>query len=205
MPFQAQLAAAVRRGASLIVAVGAPTGKSVAVNHPAVNHPAGNHPAVNHPAGKHPAENPAAEGPAAGGAAAFYAMTLRSVRTLRGPAVAPGETAWSPGSSPNTANPVNSEVLAPDGKLFAIVWPKSALRDFVGPTLQLAPVVGADVVFTPFGCWDLTGLQPGQYQGSTRLRPVSGGGGVFGGPNQHAENGLYTVSLATVERIAASA
>lgn len=180
MPFPAQLAAAVRRGASVIVAVGAPTGKSVAVNH-------------------------AAENNAAGGTPAFYAMALRSVRTLRGPAVASGETAWSPGSARDTANPVNSEVLAPGGRLFAIVWPKSAMRDFVGPTLQLAPVVGADVVFTPFGCWDLTGLQPGQYQGSTRLRPVSGGGGVFGGTNQPAENGLYTLPLATVERIAASA
>lgn len=175
MPFRAQLAAAVRRGASAIVAVGAPTGKSVPAN------------------------------PSAGTAPAFYAVTLRSVRTLRGPAVAPGETAWSPGSAPGTANPANSEVLAPGGRLFAIVWPKSAKRDFVGPTLQLAPVVGADVVFTPFGCWDLTGLQPGQYQGSTLLRPVSGGSAVAGGTDQPAENGLYTVPLATVERIAAAA
>src|SRR5512146_1820408 len=67
MPFPAQLAAAVRRGASVIVALGAPTGKSVAVNH-------------------------AAENNAAGGMPAFYAMALRSVRTLRGPAVASGET-----------------------------------------------------------------------------------------------------------------
>jgi hypothetical protein len=185
MPFQSQLAAAVRRGASVIVAVGAPTGKSVPVNHSAVNHSAGHHSAAT--------------------ASAFYAVTLRSVRTLRGPAVAPGETAWSPGSAPGTANPANSAVLAPGGRLFAIVWPKSAMRDFVGPMLQLAPVVGADVVFTPFGCWDLTGLQPGQYQGSTLLRPVSGGPPVAGGTDQPAENGLYTVPLATVERIAAAA
>lgn len=184
MPFQAQLAAAVRRGASVIVAVGAPTGKSVAVNH-SVNNSALNN--------------------SAGGLSAFYAMTLRSVRTLRGPAVASGETAWSPGSAPAEASPVNSEVLAPGGRLFAIVWPKSAMSGFVGPTLQLAPVVGADVVFTPFGCWDLTGLQPGQYQGSTRLRAVSGGGAIVDGTAQDAENGMYTVPLATIERIAAAA
>jgi hypothetical protein len=175
VPFKAQLAAAVRSGASVIVAVGTPTGKSVA--------------------GK----------PAAAAAPAFYAMTLRSVRTLRGPAVASGGTAWSPGPAPGTpADPVNSELLAPGGRLFAIVWPTPAGHAPAGPTLQLAPVAGADVVFTPFGCWDLTGLQPGQYQASTPLRPVPGGAD-FGGVRQAAENGLYTVPLATVERIAASA
>ena len=70
MPLKPQLAAAVRGGASLIVASGTPAGKSVTGN------------------------------PATAGAPAFYAMTLRSVRTLRGPAVASGETAWSPGPAP---------------------------------------------------------------------------------------------------------
>jgi hypothetical protein len=99
---------------------------------------------------------------------------------------------------------VNSELLAPGGRLFAIVWPKAVTRDLAGPVLPLAPVVGADVVFTPYGCWDLTGLQPGQYQASTPLRPVPGGAN-FGAARQAAENGLYTVPLATVERIAALA
>jgi hypothetical protein len=143
--------------------------------------------------------------PAADGAPAFYALTLRSVRTLRGPAVAPGSAAWSPGPAHGTpANPVNSELLAPGGRLFAIVWPKAMTHDLAAPVLQLAPIAGADVVFTPFGCWDLTGLAPGQYQASTPLRPVPGGAN-FGGTRQAAENGLYTVPLTVVEAIAASA
>jgi hypothetical protein len=132
-------------------------------------------------------------------------VTLRSVQTLRGPAVAPGSTAWTPGPAPGApANPVNSALLAPGGRLFAIVWPKAATHDLVGPTLQLAPIVGADVVFTPYVCWNLNGLQPNQYQASTPLWSVPGGAN-FGGERQPAENGLYTVPLTTVRQIAASA
>jgi hypothetical protein len=142
---------------------------------------------------------------ATAGAPAFYAMTLRSVQTLRGPAVAPGSTAWIPGPAPGTtANPENSALLAPGGRVFAVEWPEAATRDLVGPTLQLAPIVGTDVVFTPYTCWNLDGLQPGQYQESTPLRPVPGGAN-FGGTHQAAENGLYTLPLAAVRQIAASA
>jgi hypothetical protein len=172
---RSQLAASVQGGASVIVATGTLTGKS------------------------------ATGDPATAGAAAFYAMTLQSVQTLRGPAVAPGSTVWITGPAPGTpANPENSALLAPGGRLFAIVWPKAATRYPVGPTLQLAPVVGAEVVFTPFVCWNLTGLQPNQYQASTPLRAVPGGAN-FGGVHQAAENGLYTVPLATVRQTAASA
>jgi hypothetical protein len=66
------------------------------------------------------------------------------------------------------------------------------------------PIVGADVVFTPYGCWDVTGLTPDRYQDSTPLWPVPGGAN-FGGEHQAAGNGLYTVPLATVRQIAASA
>jgi hypothetical protein len=174
-PLKSQLAAAVRGGASVIVATGMVTGKS------------------------------ATGGPATAGAPARYAVTLRSVQTLRGPAVTPGSIAWTPGPAPGTpANPVNSALLAPGGRLFAIVWPKAATHDLVGPTLQLAPIVGADVVFTPYVCWNLNGLQPSQYQDSTPLRSVPGGAN-FGGERQAAENGLYTVPLTTVRQIAASA
>jgi len=174
-PLQSQLAAAVRDGASVIVAAGSLTGKSVAGD------------------------------PAAAGAGAFYAMTLHSAQTLRGPAVAPGSTAWIPGPAPGTtANPENSALLAPGGRVFAVVWPKTATRALVGPVLQLAPVVAADVVFTPYTCWNLDGLQPDQYQASAPLRPVPGGAN-FGGTHQAAENGLYTLPLATVRQIAASA
>ena len=177
-PLKAQLAAAVQGGASLIVAVGTLTGKSLT--------------------GKSLTGNQA-------GAPAFYAMTLASVRTLRGPAIATGSTAWIPGPAPGvTATPENSALLAPGGRLFAIAWPKDVTRDPGGPVLQLAPVVAADVVFTPDVCWNLDGLQPDQYQASTPLRPVPGGAN-FGGTHQAAENGLYTLPLDTVERIAAAA
>jgi hypothetical protein len=174
-PLKSQLAASVQGGASVIVATGRLTGKS------------------------------AIGDPATAGAPAFYAMTLQSVQTLRGPAVAPSSTAWIPGPGHGTlANPVNSAVLAPGGRLFAIVWPKAATHYPVGPALQLAPIVGADVVFTPYVCWNLTGLRPNQYQASTPLRSVPGGAN-FGGEHQAAENGVYTVPLATVKQIAASA
>ena len=174
-PLKSQLAAAVHDGASLIVTVGTVTRKSVTGNQ------------------------------ATGGAPEFYAITLTSVRTLRGPAVTSGSTAWVPGPAPGTtATPENSALLAPGGRLFAIAWPKTTTRYPVGPALQLAPVVGPDVVFTPYGCWDLTGLLPGQYQAVTPLRPVPGGAN-FGGTHQAAENGLYTVPLAIVEQLAASA
>jgi hypothetical protein len=143
--------------------------------------------------------------PATGGAPAFYAMTLTSVRTLRGPAVASGSTAWIPGPAPGTtATPENSALLAPGGRLFAIAWPKAATRGLAGPALQLAPIVGADVVFTPYGCWNLTGLSPDQYQAGTPLRPVPSGAN-FGGTRQAAENGLYKLPLAIVTQIAAAA
>ena len=175
LPLKSQLAAAVQHGASVIVATGTLTRKAVTADS------------------------------ATAGAPAFYAMTLQSVQTLRGPAVASGSTAWIPGPAPGTsANPENSALLAPGGRLFAIVWPKAATHDPVGPALQLAPIVDGDVVFTPYGCWDLAGLQPNQYQASTSLRPVPGGAN-FGGEHQAAQNGLYAVPLSTVKQIAASA
>jgi hypothetical protein len=174
-PLQSQLAAAVRDGASVLVAAATLTGKSVTGD------------------------------PATAGAPAFYAVTLASVQTLRGPAITSGSTAWIPGPAPGTtASPENSALLAPGGRVFAVAWPKAATRDPVGPTLQLAPIVGADVVFTPDSCWNLDGLQPDQYQASTPLRPVPGGAN-FGGTHQAAENGLYTLPLATVKQLATSA
>jgi hypothetical protein len=179
-PLKAQLAAAVLAGASLIVATGTPTGTSVT--------------------GKSLTGKPATAG-----APAFYALTLTAVQTLRGPAVASGSIAWVEGPAHGTpATPVNSALLAPGGRLFAIAWPKAATRGLAGPLLQLAPIVGADVVFTPYACWNLTGLVPDQYQASTPLRPVPSGAN-YGGTHQAAENGLYTVPLATVKRVAASA
>src|SRR2546430_1289561 len=84
-------------------------------------------------------------GPAAAGAPAFYAMTLSSVRPLRGPAIAPGSVAWIPGPAPGTAaSPENSMLLAAEGRLFAIVTPQPASRAPAGPTLRLAPVVGGN-------------------------------------------------------------
>jgi hypothetical protein len=171
-PLAAQLAAAVHDGASLIVATGSLTGQSVT-----------------------------GAPPVPGGAPAFYAMKLRSVQTLRGPAVASGSTDWIPGPARGTpANPQNAALLAPGGRIFAVVWPGAP----VGSTLQLVPIVGTDVVFTPYGCWDLTGLTPDNYQESSPLLTVPGNVN-FGGTQLQAESGIYTVPLVTVERIAASA
>jgi hypothetical protein len=143
-------------------------------------------------------------GSPATGAAAFYAMRLSSVQTLRGPAVASGSTAWIPGPAPGASASVTSALLAPGGRLFAIVSPKAASHALVGPTLRLAPIVGADVVFTPSSCWDVTALQPSQYQASTPLLSVPDGAAI-GGAHQPAENRLYAVPLATVEQVAAQA
>jgi hypothetical protein len=173
-PLKQAITDALRHGASVIVATGTLTGKSVTGN------------------------------PAASGAAAFYAMTLSSVQTLRGPPVPSGSTAWIPGPAPGASASVTSALLAPGGRLFAIVSPRAATHDLVGPTLRLAPIVGTDVVFTPSDCWDVAALRPSHYQASTPLKSVPGGT-PFGGPNQPAENGLYAVPLATVVHTAAQA
>ncbi|HEY3882680.1 MAG TPA: hypothetical protein VGM12_29190 [Trebonia sp.] len=174
-PLKSQLGASLKGGASVIVATGRLTGQSATGNV------------------------------ANAGTLGFYAMTLQSVQTLRGPAVVPGSTAWISGPGPGiTPNTVNSALLAPGGKLFAVVWPKSASRYPVGPTLQLAPIVGTDVVFTPYVCWNLNGLTPDQYQASTPLRAVPGGA-ALGGEHAPAESGVVTVPLATVEQVTASA
>lgn len=175
VPLKDAIAAAVRSGASVIVATGTLTGKSVTAS------------------------------PATAGATAYYAMTLSSVTTLRGPAIAPGSTAWAPGPAPGTgASPENSTLLAAGGRLFAIVTPASASPGVPGPVLRLAPVAGGDVVFTPYGCWDVSGLRPSQYQGNAVLRPVPAGPDV-NAANRPAESGLYAVPLATVEQVAATA
>jgi hypothetical protein len=172
VPLKDAVTAAVRSGASVIVATGTLTGKSVTAS-------------------------PAAGPPA------YYAMTLSSVTTLRGPAIAPGSTAWVPGPAPGAAaSPENSALLAAGGRLFAIVTPKSASPGAPGPALRLAPVVGGDVVFTPYGCWDVSGLHPSQYQAKTVFRGVPAGP-VINAADRPAESGLYAVPLATVEQVAA--
>jgi hypothetical protein len=175
VPLKQEISAALRQGASVIVATGTLTGKSVTGS------------------------------PATAGAADFYAMTLSSVQTLRGPAVATGSTAWIPGPAPGASASVTSALLAPGGRLFAIVWPQAATHDLVGPTLRVAPVVGQDVVFTPSGCWNVTALQPTQYRGDTSLKTVSGGTILGGQAHPAAEDGLYAVPLAKVEHVAAQA
>lgn len=81
-------------------------------------------------------------------ATGYDAMTLRSVRTLAGPPVASGSTAWVPAGSPR----------APDGRLFAIAWPKPVTHTTIGPTLIVAPVVNGLVIFGVSGCWDTASL-----------------------------------------------
>jgi hypothetical protein len=165
-----QLAAAVSEGASVIVATGTLSGQS--------------------------ARDPSSS---AGAAPVLYGMTLHSVQTLRGPAVASGAAGWIPGPAAGTPpNPQNATLLAPGGRLFAIWWPGNR------PTLQLVPIVGSDVVFTPYGCWDLTGLAPDNYQAATPLLTVPGNVKVIGTTLQ-AESGIYTVPLATIAQVTAAA
>lgn len=81
-------------------------------------------------------------------AVGYDAMTLRSVRTLAGPPIASGSTVWVPAGTPR----------APDGRLFAIVWPKPATHPTIGPTLTVAPIVNGQVIFSASGCWDTASL-----------------------------------------------
>jgi hypothetical protein len=135
---------------------------------------------------------------------AYYAMTLRAVRTLAGPAITSGSTGWIAGPAKGSAvTPEGQSLWARDGSLFAIVTPAAGAGAPVGPVLRVAPVVNGQVVFTADGCWNVAGLPASRYHGG----PLAG----LQGPAQTnpvlgpASQGLYAVPLADVEKIAAQA
>jgi hypothetical protein len=132
---QADLAEAVRKGASVIVGYGTLASGSAAV----------------HGAGSD--------------APAYYSLTLRSVQTLAGPTVTSGSIAWIAGATPvasagssASSGSASAEppAFAPGGELFGIVSP-SAASGIPGPVLQAAPVSDGQVLLSSPGCWDITG------------------------------------------------
>lgn len=189
VPLQRAITMALRDGGSVIVGYGTQTGSSVGGNT------------------------------AQGGAPAYYAVTLSSVRTLAGPRITSGSTAWVPGaasgasaagtgsagtgSSGGAVSGSEGEALwAPDGELFAIVSPQAAGSPN-SPVLRSAPVIDGKVIFSSYGCWSVTGLPATPYSG--------GGVQVFGPvhPNGSASKPLFVrgesleaVPLADVEKVA---
>jgi hypothetical protein len=138
---RAELAQAVRHGASVIVGYGTLTAGAPAV-------PA---------AGKD--------------APAYYSLTLRSVRTLAGPTVTSGSIAWIAGASPaagsstgagSGAAPATAQPAADE--LFGVVS-SSAGPGAPGRVLRAAQVVNGQVVLSGAGCWDVTVPASGLRQG----------------------------------------
>jgi hypothetical protein len=130
---QADLAAAVRSGASVIVGYGTLASGATAVPGTASR------------------------------ATVYYSVTLQSVRTLAGPAVTSGSVAWIAGASPAvSAGPsassgtgsatAQARALPPGTELFGIVSSSGA----PGPVLKAAPVVSGQVLLSAAGCWNVT-------------------------------------------------
>lgn len=106
----------------------------------------------------------------------YYQMLLSSVRTLSGPVVRSGSTAWV-GSGQGPSGPIPGDLgglWATDGGLFAIVWPAQQTGTAVGPLLRLAPVTAGNVVFSAAGCWDSSGLPSQPFSGALAQTPGSG-------------------------------
>jgi hypothetical protein len=175
---QAELARAVRNGASVIVGYGTLTSGAAAV----------------HGAG--------------GDAPAYYLLTLRSVRTLAGPTVTSGSIAWiagasitagssasaSPGTASATAQP---RAYTAVGELFGVVSP-SAGPGAPGRVLRAAQVANGQVVLSGAGCWDITVPASGSRQGRASTPQLWG-------PVQSGADVVTKVPLAAAEKLAAAA
>lgn len=102
---------------------------------------------------------------ATGSTTAYYAVTLHSVRTLAGPAVAQASTVWIAGASSAGGSASAAPItVAPAGQLFGIVYP-SAHSGLPGPVLQAAAVVRGQVILDSAGCWDATAFPASVPQG----------------------------------------
>ena len=130
----------------------------------------------------------------------YYEMALNSVQTLSGPPITSGSNGWI-GSGLGPSGPIpgadTGALWAPDGRLFAIVWPARQTGTTVGPILRIAPVTGDQVIFSSAGCWDTTGLPSRPYSG--RLAEIPGSNTY----TRSAVNGFHAVPLATVEQLLA--
>lgn len=177
---QAELAGAVRKGASVIVGYGTLTSGAAAV----------------HGAGSD--------------APAYYSLTLRSVRTLAGPTVTSGSIAWIAGASPTAGSSASASpgtATAPStataqqrtfpaaGELFGVVSP-SATPGAPGPVLQAAEVADGQVVLSGAGCWDVSASGTRQDLATTPR---------LSGPAQSGAGVITKVPLAAAERLAAAA
>jgi hypothetical protein len=134
------------------------------------------------------------------GAPAYASLTLRSVRTLAGPAVTSGSIAWiteagpaaGASASPGTARP---EALPPASEVFGIVSPASSGTP--GPVLQAAVVQDGQVVLSGAGCWDVT------VPASGSARPFTLNGPAI--PLSSDAAGPTRIPVATAEKLAAAA
>jgi hypothetical protein len=170
---QAELAQAVRTGGSVIVGYGMLTAGVAAV-------------------------------PGAGrDAPVYYSLTLRSVRTLAGPAVTSGSIAWITGdhtagastsAGPDTAQPGAHPAA---GELFGVVSP-SAGPGAPGRVLRAAPVANGQVVLGGAGCWDITVPASRAHQG---LAPMP----QLAGPMLFGADVVTRIPLAAAEKLAAAA
>jgi hypothetical protein len=130
---------------------------------------------------------------------AYYSVTLRSVRTLAGPAVMPGSIAWitvpgvgvSAGSA--TASP-RQPAFSPGGEVFGIVS-SPATAGAPGPVLMAAPVTNGQVLLAGPGCWDITAAGQAFGFASTPTLHVP--------QPPRAEEPITKVPLATAEKLAA--
>jgi hypothetical protein len=136
---KADLAEAVRKGASVIVGYGTVASGSAAV----------------HGAG--------------GDAPAYYSLTLHSVQTLAGPTVTSGSIAWiAQTSTGSSASADTAQTFLQRGEMFGVVSP-SAGPGAPGPVLQAAPVSNGEVLLRGAACWDVTVSPPLLAQGSADL------------------------------------
>ena len=132
--------------------------------------------------------------------AVYNGLALHAVRTLSGPAIASGTLTWvSDGRGPDGAalGADAGALWAPDGRLFAIVWPKAVTGQTMGDTSRVAPIVNDQVILSSAGCWDASGLQSQPYDGPLAEIP---------GSDSYARakpNGFHAVALSTIEALAA--
>jgi hypothetical protein len=176
---QAELAQAVRNGASVIVGYGMLTSGAAAVHGAGSDVPA------------------------------YYSLTLRSVRTLAGPTVTSGSIAWiagaspaagssasaSPGTTLATAQPLAYPAV---GELFGVVVSPSAGSGAPGRVLRAAQVANGQVVLSGASCWDIIVPASGSRQGPATTPRLSG-------PVQSGADVVTKVPLATAEKLAAAA
>jgi hypothetical protein len=139
----------------------------------------------------------------------YYQVTLRSVRTLAGPAIRSGSTAWVQGppgvtSAGTGVSPEGQSLWAVGGEFFGVVKPAATSGAPTGPKLRLAPVADGQVIFSLDECWSVAGLPNRPYHGAVSSEPPATSNGDIAGfatgtPGTVTRN-LYAVPLADAEK-----